>query len=553
MQLACRTCHSGFEVTDADLAFYDKVSPVFAGKKELIPPPTLCPECRSRRRMAFRNERRLYSDHCALCGEETVSVYTPRRPFNVLCQSCWWGDAWDPLAFGLAYDLRRPFREQFQALQARVPRINLVNSNATNATYCNYSTRNRDGYLLVGCGECEGSYYLNRCWRTVNCMDCSNANSCQLCYELVDCDRCYASAYLRNCSGATNCFLGYGLRNCSDCFGCVNLSNQRFHIYNVAYLEGEYRQRVTALRANLTQSQKTFQNLLTDSTQKSFNGFSAEGCSGDHISNARNAVACYEVHDAEDCKYCANATRIKDCHDIQYSDGSEMAYEATNNESSYSAFYHTCWGCRDIFFCNLGFHSESLFGCVGLKRAKYCILNKQYSKAEYEELVPRIIAKMREDGEWGEFFDPSLSPFGYNETVAQEYYPLEKEEALRMGFNWSDYVAPPPQVEKIVKASQLPDSISDVPDVILEWAVECEVSGRPFRIIKQELRFLREQGLPLPRRHPDVRHMDRMKLRNPRKLFSRSCMQCAKPIQTTYAPERPEKVVCEECYLREVY
>ena len=30
---------------------------------------------------------------------------------------------------------------------------------------------------------------------------------------------------------------------------------------------------------------------------------------------------------------------------------------------------------------------------------------------------------MQETGERGEFFHPSLSPFGYNETVAQEYYP----------------------------------------------------------------------------------------------------------------------------------
>jgi hypothetical protein len=160
---------------------------------------------------------------------------------------------------------------------------------------------------------------------------------------------------------------------------------------------------------------------------------------------------------------------------------------------------------------------------------------------------------MRQDGEWGEFFDPHLSPFGYNETVANEYYPLEKEQALRRGFQWSDYVAPPPQVEKIVKASQLPDSIRDVPDAILEWAIECEVSGKPFRIIKQELRFLREHGLPLPRRHPDVRHLDRLRMRNPRKLFSRKCPQCSRLMHTTYAPDRPETIYCEECYLKEVY
>jgi hypothetical protein len=160
---------------------------------------------------------------------------------------------------------------------------------------------------------------------------------------------------------------------------------------------------------------------------------------------------------------------------------------------------------------------------------------------------------MRQDGEWGEFFSPSLSPFGYNETVANEYYPLTKEQALEKGFAWSDYVPPPPQVEKIVKASQLPDRIQDVPDAILDWAIECEASGRPFRIIKQELRFLREHGLPLPRRHPDQRHLDRMALRNPRKLFDRACAKCSTPISTTYAPERKETVYCERCYLAEVY
>jgi len=37
---------------------------------------------------------------------------------------------------------------------------------------------------------------------------------------------------------------------------------------------------------------------------------------------------------------------------------------------------------------------------------------------------------MMKTGEWGEFFPASLSPFGYNETVAQEYFPLSREEVL---------------------------------------------------------------------------------------------------------------------------
>jgi hypothetical protein len=37
---------------------------------------------------------------------------------------------------------------------------------------------------------------------------------------------------------------------------------------------------------------------------------------------------------------------------------------------------------------------------------------------------------MKSTGEWGEFFPLPLSPFGYNETVAQDYFPLTSEEAI---------------------------------------------------------------------------------------------------------------------------
>ncbi|USN57470.1 MAG: hypothetical protein H6766_03385 [Candidatus Peribacteria bacterium] len=65
------------------------------------------------------------------------------------------------------------------------------------------------------------------------------------------------------------------------------------------------------------------------------------------------------------------------------------------------------------------------FGCDGLRNKEYCIFNQQYTKEEYNELAPKIIDHMKQTGERGEFFHPSLSPFGYNETVANEYYPVE--------------------------------------------------------------------------------------------------------------------------------
>lgn len=87
--------------------------------------------------------------------------------------------------------------------------------------------------------------------------------------------------------------------------------------------------------------------------------------------------------------------------------------------------------------------------------------------------------------------------------------PLDRDEALERGFNWSDYEPPFPKVEKIIPANKLPDDITKIPDDILNWAIECEVTQKPFRIIKQELEFYRKHNLPIPRRHPDQRYIER--------------------------------------------
>lgn len=81
----------------------------------------------------------------------------------------------------------------------------------------------------------------------------------------------------------------------------------------------------------------------------------------------------------------------------------------------------------------------------------------------------------------------------------------------------------------------------------------CAVTGRPYKIIPQELEFYRKKNLSLPRFHPMERKRQRMLKRNPRKLWDRQCMKCQKPITTSFSPERPEIVYCEECYFKNVY
>ena len=117
---------------------------------------------------------------------------------------------------------------------------------------------------------------------------------------------------------------------------------------------------------------------------------------------------------------------------------------------------------------------------------------------------------------------------------------------------WSDFQAPLPQADNMIEASALPENASEV-DGTKDLVVICEITKRPFRMIKQEIAFYQKHNLPLPRRHPDQRHRERMQLRTPRKLWERNCSRCGANIQTSYAPERKEEVLCEKCYNQEVY
>ena len=152
----------------------------------------------------------------------------------------------------------------------------------------------------------------------------------------------------------------------------------------------------------------------------------------------------------------------------------------------------------------------------------------------------------------GTVLSPKISPFAYNHSLAMYFFPMSKERVMQEGLWWSDYEIHVDAM-RTIPAARLPDAIGDVPDDVLDWAILCGVSGKPFKMIKQELAFLRRIPHPAPREHPDVRMARRRTMMNPYRLWQRPCAKCGKGMQTSYSPDRPEIVYCESCYLQSVY
>ncbi len=568
----CKHCNASFDITDKDLEFYEKVSPSFpspdsleAGlKKYIIPSPTICPDCRQQRRLTFRNERKLYKRKCDASGKEIISMYSPDKPYKIYSEEIWWSDKWDSLKYWRDFDFTRNFFEQFNDLIKEVPHNNLINNYLTNenSNYWNFTWNNKSCYLIFEAGSLEDSFYSENTRKSKNILDCTWCFFCENSYSLIECyscTNCHFCIDSKNCLNSEmliNCF------NCENCFRCTNLNNWKYCVENIWYSKEEYNKIINNIK-----KEKSSNELYSDFSDKNKNRIVAyrhwfwnENCSWDYIYNSNNSHNCFDARNLENCKYCFVMSSSKDktvnCYDYDFFWSTENSYEIiTVGSNSYKILFsvNTWDNASNIIYCYNCTWSKNCFWCFWVIYKEYCILNKQYTKEEYEKFVPKIIEYMMKIWEWWEFFPSSLSPFWYNETIAQEYFPLTKEEALKKWFHWSDYEIPFPKVEKIIPASKLLENITEIPDDILNWAIECEITKKPFRIIKQELEFYRKHNLPIPKLHPDQRHLERMKLRNPRKLFTRKCDKCGKEIQTTYAPERKEIVYCQECYEKEIY
>jgi len=406
--------------------------------------------------------------------------------------------------------------------------------------------------------QSEDSYYNTSSDGCKDVVDCYEARSCELCYECLDCKSCYDSKFLQNCK---NCQDSTFLKNCigcNNCFGCINLRNKQFYFLNEELTKEVYQQKIEKLclekYSQIQELKRSFQQFLLKFPHKCSEFENCENCTGNYIRNSKNAHHCYDIQNAFDAKYCTYVTYfpVENVMDLYAIGGAKNCLEIiAGPEITNSSFIIGIKnGPHESNYCVSCINNcHNCFGCVGLKHAQYYIFNKQYTKEAYFILREKIIAHMKQIGEWGEFFPIKFSPFGYNETVAQEYFPLTQEEALKRGYKWTELKKKDYQSATI---TTIPDSIDDIKDTICDEVLACEYCSKNYKIQKEELKFYRKMKLPIPRLCPDCRHLARTKLRNPRKLFDRKCDNCSVPIQTTFASERQEQVFCEKCYLEAV-
>jgi hypothetical protein len=117
----------------------------------------------------------------------------------------------------------------------------------------------------------------------------------------------------------------------------------------------------------------------------------------------------------------------------------------------------------------------------------------------------------------------------------------------------TDYAVNLPKNADTIQATNLPDHIDQVDDDIVNKIIICEVSGKPFRIIKQELDWLRRMRLPLPRRHPNIRNDKRISHIDPWDFVLRKCDKTGDTIVSVHPTTDSKKVYSVKAYHEAIY
>lgn len=561
----CQNCKNDFIIEPDDFSFYKKIK---------VPPPTFCPECRLQRRLVWMKGVELFKRKCDLCREIKLSMYHPDAPYVVFCDRCWWSDKWDARDFALEYNSERNFLEQWNELLHKTPILGLSIDKVSSdlSPYTNHVGNSKNSYLVYYSDYAEDSAFAYQLTHAKNVYNSSSVMECDTVYDSSNLFKSYniiggASnnttsydcAFIRDCEGVHHCFIATNLRNQSYVFMGERFSKDKYESKIKKIDLGSYQQ----YQFWKNKAEEFFKNSIPRPKWETL----SVNSSGSYVFQSRNCADCFDVTDCEDSRFLMliKIGKVKDCYDyVDWGENTELVYEAItvgNGASNVKFTHESGHHISNVEYSKLSTGGGYHFGCVSVKKTEYCILNKQYTKEEYIKLRNKIIEDMNNNPyiskaghiyKYGEFFPPEFSPHSYNDTLASRFNSLTKEEIIYRGLKLYDFEKK--DYEVTLKNNEIPDHIKDVKDDILDQVIQCGNCIRGFKIIFQELQFLRKNNLPLPRECPFCRLGEKIdKSILTMKIYTRKCDKCGVVFVSHYSKERAPIIYCIDCYKKEYY
>lgn len=514
-----------------------------------VPLPRLCEEERYRRLLSFRNDRKFFWRTCDKTGEKIYSTYPPNAPFPVCSFEYWLEDPRDGTQYGQDYDPQVPFFTQLLWLWKSVTRPASTVRNLV-AAMIEHPLFGASGSSFVFSGQrVQDCHYCYDVRDARHCMDCYRISSCEQCYECIDCVDCRLLRWAEHCRNCTDSWFISNCENCHHCLFSTNLSGKSYYVCNESVSKERYEEvlaeQALHVRLRAEEAIEEYAVFLRNYPIPHIYADNASSCSGNYLRACSDVIDCYECSNVTNSAYCFNLNDAEACLDgLGFGEGLSTAVNFVS-VGMHAKNIFNCVECHtnisDLSFCLHCENSSHLFGCVGMRGAEYCILNKRYSRQEYERLRNDIEAVMEARSEWGKMLPPGLCDFPYNHSMASDYFPLSKVQAVMMGYRWDDE-------HDGVRPSQLlygdapGERFAEVPAVVSEETRQqlldrifvCEMSGAPFKFSLHDINLYQVLGVPPPARAFEQRHQDRLRKLSPRKIIERPSDKTGKAIRTAF-------------------
>lgn len=548
----CEWTWEDFPIYEKDLEMLDKLSPVIWWKKFYLLTPNLSPKAREINRLMFRNERKFYNIELENWKKEITTIHPLMRKNIVNIEEF---NNYDFTTQWLDYSWE--FFKDFKELLFSSPNASRLVAWMENSPYCNQEADDKNCHLNAGWHENEDSLYNTFAVKSKDVIDNYWVFKSENVYDSInifDSSKVFFSNQIKN---SFQVYFWYDLIWCQNVIFWNNLENKNYIYKNKQYSKEEW----LNIKNDFLDKLKDYKKI--EELKKEYNEFLektwkkekfiiwSENVSWNIIRNSKNSFSSLYSEENENVRYINIAWNTKNSMDINSFAIWDKLYNVASWYNVFNSFFCASNLCCQNWFYNFSVDSiKFAFWCFWfwLKNKSYLILNKKYTKEEWEKTVVKIIEELKEKWIWWDFLNPELSPYPYNDSVAYEYYPIKKsiylkdnkkinEKIENENWIWKVYILESDKFiskaiihfwwerkintfwrtkETEINISELVEKITfdKIPEIenidesIINKVIICKKTKRPFRITKKELEFYKKYLIPIPRLHYDERHQN---------------------------------------------
>ena len=544
----CKYCSEDFPLYDLEKQILDTQGFSY---------PDFCPTCRFRMLYSYINDKHLYHRKDDFSWSQIVSSITPEFEGVVYKAEDYKKMILDDFWLDYGMDIGGDIFEDFKTLRRDFPRSSkLIYPKLENVEYASHLWWAKNVYMSFCVFYSENVYFsLNILFECRNVFSSYDVTKSTNIYQSGLVNASYEIAYSYNILDSSFLIFCRNMQNCQNCIFSCNQVGKQYMIYNKQYTKEKYEQMKAIMLTKMNQKngvkllEEEYENFLEKNLIETAQIIvNSDGVIGERIYNSKNSINVYispnTLEESVNALETGGGKRLINSVASWFESENIIWCCSAWIQSSWLYFCHsTVENCHNIYYSSDMESCEECMYCIGLKGKKYCILNRQYEKEKYFELKVKIIADQKQRDHWWEYLWFDFSPFPYNDTLAYDYFKVNRVlyadgtlETVDPDATWivrvfeDTYISDaeldlgwavriPITWRTRSKEVNIPEWVSTIhawdldiitkDEDIFEKAILCEESHRPFKIIRSELEFVRQRWFPLPKIHPELR-IDRL-------------------------------------------